>query len=72
MTLTDLKDMGLPDHTSQGDLASIAGIVTGFLTDGHTMLSQTTKSSVRRELAGRILAGINEVPLLGEGEEEHV
>lgn len=70
--LGKLKEMGPPDHKKSADLEKIAKIVTDFLTGAHTMLAQSTKNSDRRKLAALILAGINEVPLLSEQEEEHV
>lgn len=67
-SLEKLKILGPPDHTKPSDLEQVARIVTEFLTQGHTMLAQSTKSSDRRKLAALILAGINETALL-EGKE---
>ncbi len=71
-SLAKLKDMGAPDHTNQEHLRKIATIVTEFLAGAHLMLSQTTSNRERRDFAGKILAGINDVKLLSEQGEEHV
>ena len=54
--LKELRAVGTPDHTSQGDLVAIADAVTDFLGNGHKMLTQKTKQHERKKLTARLVA----------------
>jgi len=68
--LKELRAIGTPDHTSQGDLVVIADAVTDFLGNGHKMLTQKTKQHERKKLTAQLLAEMLTMDVNDAQEEE--